>query len=90
MKKIVREPKLNGPGATWYWSDQGPLGTGPTRRRLTCEKVRATAEMKQGQSKRDRARQRKRKTKGHCIKRKTKEKESERLRKKGCMYTGGA
>ena len=21
-EKIVREPKLNGQGATWYWSDQ--------------------------------------------------------------------
>ena len=35
--------------------DQALRGTGPTRRRLTCEKVRARAEMKQGQSKRDRA-----------------------------------
>ena len=64
--------------------DQGPHGTGRTRRRLTCEKVHATAEMKQGQSKCDRARERKRKTKGYCIKRKAKEKESDRLRKKGC------
>ena len=48
-EKIVREPKLNGPGAMWYWSDQW--------RRLTCEKVRARAEMKQGKSKWDRARE---------------------------------
>ena len=36
----------------------GPIlyGTGPTRRRLTCEKGRARAEMGHEQSKRDRAR----------------------------------
>ena len=33
---IVRESK---------WSRPGPRGIGPTRRRLTCEKDRARAEM---------------------------------------------
>ena len=41
--------------------EQGPHGTGPTRRRSTCEKDRARAEMEQEQSKRDRARERRRK-----------------------------
>ena len=41
--------------------EQGPYGTGPTRRRLTCEKNRARAEMGHEQSKRDRARERRRK-----------------------------
>ena len=33
--------------------EQGPRGTGPTRRRSTCEKDCARAEMEQEQSKRD-------------------------------------
>ena len=37
--------------------EQGPHGTGPSRRRSTCEKGRARAEMEQEQSKRDRARE---------------------------------
>ena len=36
MKRIVRESK---------WSRAGPRGIGPTRRRLTCEKDHARAEM---------------------------------------------
>ena len=43
--------------------EQGPHGTGPTRRQSTCDKDRARAEMEQEQSKRDRARERKRKQK---------------------------
>ena len=46
----------------WFYQDgagarmeQGPLGTGPTRRRSTCEKDHARAEMEQEQSKRDHA-----------------------------------
>ena len=47
---------------TSYWSyqdgagarmEQGPLGTGPTRRRSTCEKDHARAKMDQKQSKHD-------------------------------------
>ena len=41
--------------------EQGAHGTGPTRRRSTCEKDRARAEMEQEQSKRDRARERRQK-----------------------------
>ena len=41
--------------------DYQPRGTGPTRRRLTCEKDRVRAEMEQEQSKRDHARERRRK-----------------------------
>ena len=52
---IVRESK---------WSRPGPRGIGPTRRRSTCEKDRARAEMEREQyvvSVHDRARERKRK-----------------------------
>ena len=41
--------------------EQGPYGTGPTRRRSTCEKDRVRAEMEKDQSKRDCARERRRK-----------------------------
>ena len=44
--------------------EQGPRGTGPTRRRWTCEKDRARAEMEQEQSKRDCDRESKMETKG--------------------------
>ena len=37
----------------------GPRGSGPTRRRSTCEKDRARAEMEQERSERDRAREQK-------------------------------
>ena len=43
------------------WSRQGPHGIGPTRRRSTCEKDCARAEMEWERSKRDRARERKQK-----------------------------
>ena len=49
---IVRESK---------WSRPGPRGIGPTRRRSTCEKDCARAEMERERSKRDHARERKRK-----------------------------
>ena len=51
---IVRESKRSRPG---------PRGIGPTRRRSTCEKDSARAEMEREQSKRDRARGRKQKQK---------------------------
>ena len=41
--------------------EQGLYGAGPTRRRSTCEKDCARAEMEQEQSKRDCARERRRK-----------------------------
>ena len=41
--------------------EQGPHGTGLTRRRSTCEKDRARAKMGHEQSKRDRAGERRRK-----------------------------
>ena len=60
--------------------EQGPRGTGPTRRQSTCEKDRARAEIEQEQSKRDRARERKRKQRDTVSKEsKAKEKESDRL-----------
>ena len=66
--------------------DYSPRGTGPTRRRLTCEKDRARAEMEQEQSKRDRARERKWKQRDTASEEsKAKEKESDRLRKKRCI-----
>ena len=74
---IVRESK---------WSRPGPRGIGPTRRRSTCEKDRARAEMEREQSKRDCARERKRKQRDTASEEsKAKEKESDRLRKKRCI-----
>ena len=69
MNEIVREPK---------WSR---LATGPTKRRSTCEKDCARAEMEQEQSKRDCAREKKRNKEES----KAKEKESDKLRKKRCI-----
>ena len=57
-------------------TEQGPHGTGRSRRRSTCEKDRPRAEMEQKQSKRDRARERRRDTASEESK--AKEKESDR------------
>ena len=66
--------------------EQEPRGTGPTRRRSTCGKDCARAEMEQEQSKRDCARERKRKQRDTASEEsKAKEKESDRLRKKRCI-----
>ena len=59
--------------------EQGPHGTGPTRRRSTCEKDCARAEMEQEQSKRDRAREQRRKQRDTASEEsKANEKESDR------------
>ena len=75
---IVRESK---------WSRPGPRSIDPTRRRSTCEKDRAGAEMERELSKRDRARERKRKQRDTASEEsiKAKEKESDRFRKKRCI-----
>ena len=58
---------------------QGLYGAGPTRRRSTCEKDRAKAEMEQEQSKRDRATERRLKQMDTASEEcKAKEKESDR------------
>ena len=68
------------------WSRPGPRGIGPTRRRTTCEKDCARAEMEREWSKRDRAKERKRKQRETASEdSKAKEKESDRLRKKRCI-----
>ena len=70
---IVRESK---------WSRPGPRGIGPTRRRSTCEKDSARAEMEGERSKRDHARGRKQKQRDTASEEsKAKEKESDRLRR---------
>ena len=59
--------------------EQGPHGTGGSRRRSTCAKDRPRAEMEQKQSKRDRARERRRKRRDTASEEsKAKEKESDR------------
>ena len=59
--------------------EQRPHGSGPTRRRPTCDKDRVRAEMEQEQSKRDRARERRRKQRDIASEEsKAKEKESDR------------
>ena len=71
---IVRESK---------WSRPGPRGSGPTRRRSTCEIDRAGAV----RCKRDRARERKRKQRDGTLhqKRVRQRRKSDRLRKKRCI-----
>ena len=71
-RKIVRVRARAG-------TEQGPHGTGGSRRRSTCEKDRPRAEMEQKQSKRDRARERRRKQRDTASEEsKAKEKESDR------------
>ena len=73
------------PGTAWERgyaraeTEQGPHGTGGSRRRSTCEKYRPRAEMEQKPSKRDRARERRRKQRDTASEEsKAKEKESDR------------
>ena len=68
---IVRELK---------WSRPEPHGIGPIRRRSTCEKDRARAEMERERSKRDRASERKRKPRDTAS--------EESKAKEEAMYTG--
>ena len=59
--------------------EQGAHGTGPTRRRSTCEKDCPRAEMEQKQSKRGHARERRRKQRDTASEQsKAKENESDR------------
>ena len=66
--------------------EQGPHGTGLTRRQSTCEKDCARTQMEQEQSKHDHARESKQNQRDTTSEEsKAKEKESDGLRKKRCI-----
>ena len=66
--------------------EQGPHGTGLTRRELTCEKDCVRTEIEQEQSKHDHARESKQNQRDTTSEdSKAKEKESDGLRRKRCI-----